>query len=45
MKQKLIEKIWEYCRLTHNDQDYKDLFTFEVGELNEILTDLEQSNK
>jgi len=37
---KLLEKIWGYCKHTHNDQDYKDLQEFSADELKEILNDL-----
>ena len=39
-KETLIQEIWEYCKHTHNDQDYKDLQEFSVNELKEILNDL-----
>jgi len=40
MSQNLIQEIWEYCKHTHNDQDYKDLQEFSVDELTEILNDI-----
>ncbi len=39
MNTKLIEEIWNYCKLTHNAKDYEDLKTFSIEELNEILED------
>lgn len=39
MKTKLINEIWEYVKHTHNEQDFKDLQTFDVNELEEILSD------
>ena len=43
-KNKLIEKIWNYCKNTHNDKDYEDLInTFSVEELKEILEDLKNN--
>ena len=39
MKTKLINEIWEYVKHTHNDQDFEDLKTFDVNELQEILSD------
>ncbi len=41
MKQLLINQIWFYCKNTHNEQDYKDLFSFSMEELEEILSDIE----
>jgi len=39
MKTKLINEIWEYVKHTHNEQDFDDLKTFDVNELQEILSD------
>ena len=43
-KQKLIEEIWNYCKHSHSNKDYKDLNTFDVEELEEILSDCKESN-
>ena len=39
MKTKLINEIWKYVKHTHNEQDFEDLKTFDVNELQEILSD------
>ena len=39
MKTKLINEIWEYVKHTHNEQDFNDLKTFDINELQEILSD------
>ena len=39
MKTKLINEIWKYVKHTHNEQDFKDLKTFDINELQEILSD------
>ena len=43
-KKKLISLIWDYCKHSHNEQDYKDLQTFSILELKEILLTLTQNN-
>ena len=40
-KKSLINQIWLYCKNTHSEQDYKDLFNFSMEELEEILSDIE----
>jgi len=39
MKDNLINEIWEYVKHTHNEQDFEDLKTFDINELQEILSD------
>jgi len=39
-KQDLINKIIPMIQNSHNEKDISDLQTFDIDELNEILTDL-----
>jgi len=45
MKNKLISKIWGYCKHTHNYDDLQDLCTMSMTELEEILADCIECNK
>ena len=45
MKNKLINEIWEYCKHTHNDDDFQDLHTMSMEELKNILNDCIEYNK
>tara|TARA_R110002167_G_scaffold248345_1_gene454318 strand:+ start:364 stop:552 length:189 start_codon:yes stop_codon:yes gene_type:complete len=44
-REKLIQEIWSYCKNTHNSADYEHLQTFNVKKLQEILTDIKESNE
>ncbi len=44
-REELITEIWSYCKHTHGSDDYKDLYTFEIDELKEILTNIKESNE
>ena len=44
-REKLIQDIWSYCKNTHNSADYEHLQTFNVKKLQEILTDIKESNE
>jgi len=37
LKAKYIQEIWEYCKHTHSEKDYEDLWQFGIDELSEIL--------
>ena len=45
MKNKLISKIWDYCKHTHNYDDFQDLRTMSMAELKTILNDCIEYNK
>lgn len=42
-KQDLINEIIPMIQNSHNEKDIIDLHTFDIDELNEILTDLKQN--
>ena len=41
-RKKLIDAIWSYCKRSHNEKDFKDLQTFTIEDLEEILTNLKK---
>jgi hypothetical protein len=45
MKTDLIEQITKLVKYTHNEQDIKDLESFSIEELKEILKDILDSIK
>ncbi len=42
-KTTLISEIWNYCKHTHNEQDFKDLQEFSVEELHGILSEIKEN--
>lgn len=44
LRDRLIHKIWNYCKHTHGEEDYRDLWSFSINELTEILDNLKEVN-
>lgn len=45
LKAKYMQEIWGYCKHTHSQRDYEDLWEMGIDELNEILTNINLSNE